>query len=340
MLKTAILGLRHGKEYIKEIERHPETSLAAVIDKDRDLLDESFGNDIKKYDSIESFAKVESANIDIAIIALPTQFHLPATEICLEAGMHILLEKPLCRNDSEAEQIRKIVNDSDRVVQIGYEVRSSELNLDILRQIASGEMGQITNIWYNQITDSHYDKDSWRNRRSEMGGLLFDCAVHYLDLIQQWAGAPVCRLCAFGNTLGQTGPCSEDIPATSSIILEYSNGVRSSFNFTEASRTYGASNFGLCGTEGAIMGDPYFPEGAGSYKLYSGRGRIRRDVIMSGKFNSKGHLGFSEQFDNFVETVEGKRRNICSVEDALCIHRMMKAVDESISTGCIVELSF
>jgi len=337
MLNIAILGLRHGASYLKEIARRPDTQVAALVDQNRELLDALCAREgVKGYETLEQLLAAEKP--DVAIIALPTLFHAPATEACLAAGLHVLLEKPLCRDDDEAQRIATACTRSDKVVQVGYEVRSSELHQDILRVIASGEIGTLTNVWYNQFTHAHYDRTAWRGTRSEMGGLLFDCAVHYFDLIKQWAGSPPHRIAAIGNQLGKTGPCADDLVHSAAVALEYENGVRGNYSFCEECLSGSGAMFGLAGTRGTIIGDPYFPEGAGSYEIRSFGGKVRRSVVLDGRFNSKGHLGFSEQFDNFIATLNGEKENVCTVDDAVLIHRMMCAIDASIATGEVVTL--
>jgi len=172
-LRIAIVGLRHGSTYIPHVRRHARTELAAVVDIDARLL-----GDLSAACGVPGFAGVAemlTAGVaDAAILAVPTRYHAEASEACLDAGLHVLQEKPLCRNEDEARRIGRAVDrNAGRVFQVGFEMRSSPLHRAILDHVARGDLGRVTNLWYHQ----HTNKDAgfagtWRARRSEMGGRI------------------------------------------------------------------------------------------------------------------------------------------------------------------------
>lgn len=337
MLRVAIIGLGHGASYSGLITGSPRSELTALVDLNAGRLNEM----CRKHERVEGFRSLpemlDAKAADAAIVAVPTPLHAEISIACLDAGLHVLQEKPLCSTDDEAAAILDAVKRNSRVFQAGYEVRSSPLHRAILRHIANGDIGRLTNIWYNQHTFEPAG-DTWRSSRGNMGGKLFDCAVHYLDLIQQWAGAPVCRLAALGHRIGRTGVCAEELPESAAIAVEYSNGVRSTYNFGQVNTFGDDASFGVVGTTGRIMGNPWLPEKAGSYELRSQKGLLESNVIIKGNLTSQGHLGFSEQYDNFLDTILEGAPNVCPVEDAFSIHRMMKAADRSLRDGTIVEI--
>lgn len=336
-LKVAVIGLGHGSGYLHLIRENPRTELVAVVDKDPARLSnvtESQG--VRGFQSSDELVAASLAAA--AVIALPTQFHAEASTACLNAGLHVLQEKPLCRTDGEAEAIRQAAAESGRTFQVGYEVRSSPLHRAIMQHVADGDLGTLTNIWYNQHTFDSHGPDEWRQQRENMGGKLFDCAVHYFDLMAQWAGARVHRIVALGNLVGETGPSAQGLPKSAVVAIEYGNGVRGTYNFGAVNRFNDDASLGLAGTTGRIMGNPWLPEGAGSYELRLEGGLRRCQVVLDGNLTSRGHLGFTEQFGNFVSAVLDGAPNVCPIEDALATHRQMVAIDRSLATGEVVTL--
>jgi len=174
--------------------------------------------------------------------------------------------------------------------------------------------------------------------RTWAAGKLFDCAPHYVDVIGQWAGAPVVRVAAFGNKLAAAGPCSAELPQSAVILLEYANGVRGTFNFSAVTRVNDDASFGVVGTTGRIAGNPWLPEGAGSYELRTEGGLFKGGFVVDGGKTSRGHLGFSEQFINFVDAVLRGGPNVCTFDEAFAVHRLMVAIDKSLSTGHVMEV--
>ncbi len=337
-LRVAVVGLGHGAGYMKLASEHPRTTLAGVADQDKRRLEQAA--EAHGVPTFESWDALFAAGIaDAVAIALPTPLHRASTTAALEAGLHVLQEKPLCITGEDARAIGDAVARSGKIFQVGYEVRSSPLHQSILQHARRGDLGEVVSVWYNQHCEQHADPTEWRHSRTNMGGKLFDCAVHYLDLIQQWAGAPVERLVALGNLLGTTGPNADELPDTAAISLEYANGVRGTFNFSGVTRVYDDASFGLVGTTGRIMGNPWYPEGAGSYELRLDRGVRKSQVVFDGRLTSRGHLGWTEQFDTFVATVLDGAPNACSFDDALAVHRMMVAIDRSLATGEVINLN-
>jgi predicted dehydrogenase len=336
-LKIAVGGLGHGRSFLRLAEQHPRTEPVAAVDLDTERLQEAAETwNVRTWSSIEEM--LAGSDADAVVLALPTPLHAESSIMSLDHGMHVLQEKPLCRNREEAENIHRAIERSGRVFQVGYEVRSSRLHRSIMEHIRREDLGRVTGVWYNQHTLAKRQPGEWRENRSEMGGKLFDCACHYLDLMGQWAGAKPVRLAALGNRLGSTGPCRDELPQSVAIAIEYANGVRGTYNFGECNDFNDDACFGIAGTTGRIKGNPWQPEGAGSYDLRTDRGARCGRIVFDGGMCSRGHLGFTEQFDRFVRTVLDGEPNVCPFEDALVNHRVLEGIDRSLASGKVVDV--
>ena len=334
-LKVAVIGLRHGISHVTVLRGHSRACVTALVDLDPIALEKAARScsGVTTYTDVAEMA--ESGVADIAVIAVPTAAHATVAEICLKAGMHVLLEKPLCRTVEEAEFIQRAHTASGKILQVGYEVRSSPLHRSIMQHIANGDLGTVTNVWWNQYTDQGKPAyGGWRKNRADMGGALFDCSVHYLDLISQWAGAPLARLVALGNVSGQSGVCPVDrLPESAAISLDYANGVRGTFSFGGINSFNDDAIFGIAGTSGCIRGNPI---GAGHYELRTDGGVRVSEVRFDPQLTSSGHLGFAEQWDFFLDSILEGTPNVCPFEDALTVHRMMMALDKSLGSNEVI----
>lgn len=330
-LRVAIIGLGHGKSHLAAVRDRADARVVALVDPNIAQI-----GPVADLPGVERFTSVDelvrSGVADAAVIAVPTQAHADVAEACLDGGLHVLLEKPLCATDEDARRIARAVERNARVLQIGYEVRSSPLHQTIMQHLAQGDLGEVTNVWWHQHTCQNKPAyGGWRQSRANMGGALFDCAPHFLDLISQWAGAPLVRVMAMGNLRGQTGPCPKDVlPESAVITLEYANGVRGTYNFGAVNEFRDDATFGVAGTTGCIRGNPIF---AGEYELRTDCGRSVRQVRFDPAKTSAGHLGFREQWSAFVAPIRDGAPNVCSIADGLAIHWMMRAIDESLTTG-------
>jgi len=336
-LRIAVIGLCHGKFYIEKILATPRAKLAAMVDITPDLA-RSLGQEhgCAWFTSIDDLLRAGVA--DAAVLALPTMLHAEYSVKCLDAGLHVLQEKPLCRNEQDAAMIHQAVRRSGKVFQVGFEMRSSGLHAAVMDHITRGDLGEVTNVWYNQhCMDLKGEmQNNWRASRANMGGKFFDCSVHPMDLMRQWAGASVSRVAVLGNRRGRTGAQPEGLPQSAAIAMEYANGVRGTFNFGAVNEFRDESTFGVAGTTGRVQGSMFYPQGAGSYELRTHRGERVGHIHLDASLTSPGHLGFAEQMPRFVGTVLDGEPNVCDFDAAYETHRLMAMLDMALARGTVI----
>lgn len=340
-IRYAIVGLNHGKSHIPAILANPKRKISALCDKDRGMLDASVKLVREKStldDEINQFTSIEEllnwGRFDAVVIAVPPKLHSEMAVKALNAGKHVLLEKPLTNTMEEAEQLRRVCQKSKTVFQVGYEVRSSQLVSKTMEVINSGKIGDVVFVWWHMFVNySEHERPYWQKDRKLGGGKLQDCCPHYIDVISIFAGARFYRITAYGTAKGRLGPNPEDMPEVAAVIFEYENGVKGNLNMSQITPAPMNSLFGISGTKGIIYGDPWLPEGAGSLDCYTDGCLYRERITINGSMVSRGHLGFVEQHDAFMNSILKGTRVVCSFDDAYEILLMSKAIDRSVSTG-------
>lgn len=130
------------------------------------------------------------ASIDAVDICLPTPQHRQATEAALDAGKHVLLEKPLALTLEDAEAIVKAANESDRIVMVAHVLRFWPEYVEIKRLIDSGELGRPRFVsavrrqpppdWTDKGPNAHLT-----------GGSLHDMLIHDFDAANWILGTPI-----------------------------------------------------------------------------------------------------------------------------------------------------
>jgi len=340
-IKYAIVGLNHGKGHIPAILANPGRKVVAVCDKDKSMIETaaklvrektSSGNEVKQFFSIDEL--LDWGMFDAAVIAVPPKLHSELAVKALNAGKHVLLEKPITNTLEEAEPLREACRKSKAVFQVGYEVRSSQLVSKTMEVINSGKIGDVVFVWWHMFLDySEHERPYWQTVRKLGGGKLQDCCPHYIDVISIFAGAPFYRITAYGTAKGKKGPNPEDMAEVAAVMFEYENGVKGNLNMSQITPANPNSLFGVAGTRGIIYGDPWLPEGAGSLDCYTEGCLYRERITISGSMASRGHLGFVEQHDAFMKSILEGAKVVCSFDDAYEILLMSQAIDRSVSTG-------
>ena len=342
-VRYAVVGLVHGMEHVRIAVNHNRVDVVAVCDRDTARVDKAMAC-VREHKAAEVAAAIRPfddyqrmldwGEFDAVIIATPVMIHKDMAIQAIQAGKHVLLEKPMTVTLDEARELRVASQRSKAVVQVGHEVRSSQLVRKVLELIRSGKIGDVVFVWWHMFlqTESH----GWRCERANMGGKLFDCCCHWWDILQLFAGARFYRLSAFGNTQGAVGPNPDAMPSVATVNFEYQNGVRGNLSMSEISPTPEASLFGVVGTRGIIYGNPWRPEGAGSLDCHTENGLYREQITISGAMASRGHLGFREQHDAFLDSILQGAPVVCTVEDGYEVVVLNTAVDRSIATGEVV----
>jgi predicted dehydrogenase len=133
-------------------------------------------------------------------ITSPNREHFSQTMACLEAGKHVLCEKPLAMNSGESQKLVDAAKRSDRVCAVNYNIRFYPLCLEAQQRVRQNSLGDIYHITGCYVQDwlLHDTDFNWRVLASEGGPLraLADIGTHWLDLAQSVTGLRVTSVCA------------------------------------------------------------------------------------------------------------------------------------------------
>jgi len=183
-LRIGVIGLGMGKGHIHGYKQHPQADVVAITDLDRNRL-EAVSAELNIpgcYTSVDDMLAKE--NLDIVSVATPNNLHKPFTIAALEAGCHVLCEKPMAINTSEAEAMLAASVRLGKRLMINFSSRFSAQSFALKKQVESGVLGDI-----------YYGRSVWMRRRGmpgfggwfgtkalSGGGPLIDLGVHRLDL--------------------------------------------------------------------------------------------------------------------------------------------------------------
>ncbi|MDW8234132.1 MAG: Gfo/Idh/MocA family oxidoreductase [Roseiflexaceae bacterium] len=149
---------------------------------------------------------------DVAVICTPHPFHAALAIDCLEAGAHVLVEKPLAVSVSEADAMIAAAERAERTLAVCFQQRFRSVVEYAHALIATSEIGDIVRTlcvepWFR--TQFYYDSAAWRGTwRGEGGGVLMNQGPHPLDLLCHLAGPPV-KVWGWTRTLGHVIECED-----------------------------------------------------------------------------------------------------------------------------------
>ncbi|MEV5750472.1 Gfo/Idh/MocA family oxidoreductase [Actinoallomurus sp. NPDC052308] len=161
-------------------------------------------------------ALVAREDIDVVDICTPGDSHAPIAIAALEAGKHVLCEKPLANTVAEAEAMAAAAENATGSSMVGFNYRRVPALALARRLIAAGRLGDIRQVRTQYLQDWLVDPDFplvWRLREEHAGsGALGDLGAHSIDLAQYLTGRPITSVGALLTTFVAERP----LPAGSS----------------------------------------------------------------------------------------------------------------------------
>jgi predicted dehydrogenase len=141
---------------------------------------------------------------DVAVILTPHPFHAALAVECLEAGCHVLVEKPMAIQVAEADAMIEAAQKYDKHLAVSYQFRQAGPIKTLHRMLQQGDLGKILHVdmvaaWPR--TAAYYQLAKWRATwQDEGGGVLMNQAPHQLDVLCFLFGLPM-KVYAWTRTL-------------------------------------------------------------------------------------------------------------------------------------------
>ncbi|MBQ2964256.1 MAG: TIM barrel protein [Clostridia bacterium] len=173
---------------------------------------------------------IASGEVDAVIVATPHYLHPTYAIEALNAGLHVMIEKPAGVYTKQVEEMNEVAAKSDKSFAIMFNQRTNPCYIKLREILKSGEYGEITRVnwiitdWFR--TQSYYDSGDWRATWSgEGGGVLLNQCPHQLDLWQWLCGMP-CKVRGF---LHEGKYHNIEVEDDVTIYVEYPNGATGVF---------------------------------------------------------------------------------------------------------------
>jgi predicted dehydrogenase len=207
-LRAGVIGLGWaGRQHMAAYDQLPGVELVALAGMESDqleLLGDSYGVDQRFHDWRDL---VEQAVVDVVSIATPTVLHAPIAVAALNAGLHVLSEKPMAENGMVASEMVAAAEANDRVLEVSFNHRRRGDVSALKSLVDSGVLGRIYYAKAGWLRRSGIPGlGSWFTRSATAGGgPLMDIGVHMLDMALHLLGEPVVDA-ATAATYAEFGP--------------------------------------------------------------------------------------------------------------------------------------
>ncbi|MCI0380698.1 MAG: Gfo/Idh/MocA family oxidoreductase [Gemmataceae bacterium] len=184
MLRCGLIGYgAWGTHHARVMAAHTGAQLAAIAaqteaTRTKALQDHPGARVYADYRDL--LAKEE---LDAVAVVLPSHVHFEASKAALDAGCHLLLEKPMCLSVPDCEALIQLAEKKNKVLAVGHEMRQSTLWGRIKQLIDEGAIGQplyvLIELWRKPY---RLGADGWRYDLERVGNWILEEPVHFFDL--------------------------------------------------------------------------------------------------------------------------------------------------------------
>jgi len=297
-----------------------------VIAEINDELREKVASDLGTKGYADYQALIRAPGIQAVSICTPDHYHLKPVMDCIDAGLHIILEKPLATDLGEAERIAARVRQYDRTFMMAYIVRFDPRYALAKEAVDRGEIGEIVHMSALRNT-SPLSPRYLKGRVS----LAFFIGVHDLDQLMWMTGSPIERV--YAESRGMLVKQEVGVDDTMLSLLRFKNGVIAQMNHTWACPVNREarlqSRLDIVGTKGQISVEVWNQ----GLKIHGPNGIRFQDVSYGPTVHGERIGNMRLQLEHFLKCVLRNEKPLVGVEEGLAGVKAALALEESIRTG-------
>ena len=291
-----------AQAYLQAMQRVPNVQLVSVVEPDSDRAQQAAEPGTKVFANIDDMFEAGPPDFDAALILTPPNTHEPLAIRLLEAGIHVLCEKPLTTSVSSARRMLQAAKTADRQLMMGSKFRFTPDMARAKELLDAGTIGQVT-LFENQFCASVDMSKRWNSIQSIAGGgVLVDNGSHSIDIARYLLG-PISRVQAqFGKPIQKL-----EVEDTVRVSFESQSGAMGSIDLSWSLHKEVPSYVRLYGSLGTLE----IGWKISRYKLQGDN-----EWVNFGEGYDK--IGaFRAQLENFANSIAGSEEPIITEADAI-----------------------
>lgn len=314
-IKVAVIGCGSiaRRRHLVEYANNDHVEIIAVCD----IVESRAVEMAEKYEA-QAFTQYEKvvqlAEVDVISVCLPNDLHAPVSIAALNAGKHVLCEKPMATSRKEAEEMIEAAEKNNKTLMIAHNQRFVSSHQKAKQIIESGQLGKIYSF---RTTFGHPGPERWsidgRNswffdKEQAFIGALGDLGVHKSDLIRYLLG-DVAEVSAFVETSAKEDTQVDDNAVA---ILKMESGVIGTLT---ASWSYvaGGDNSTVIYAENAVLRLEDDPDH--SLIVQYNNGEVVKYQLDKIQTNEEGGQTNTHVIDHFIDSILNKKAPLISGEE-------------------------
>ncbi|MCI0142662.1 Gfo/Idh/MocA family oxidoreductase [Arthrobacter bambusae] len=234
-VRLGVIGTTwYAETHLRNIQSHPGAELVAITGRDRNKATEVAGRYNIPLVYTDYRDMIDGGNIDAIVIVAPDEMHLPITMDALDAGLHVLCEKPLATTAADARAMYERAESTGQKHMSFFALRTSVHHRYLRTLIEDGYLGQVYSAQFSLAHGFFRGDDyQWRFDSARGTGALGDLGCYVIDQARWYIG-DIARVSAnLRNTIARSHPEGNAYrPANDAAILgvEFRNGAQATMS--------------------------------------------------------------------------------------------------------------
>ncbi|MBI2135137.1 Gfo/Idh/MocA family oxidoreductase [Candidatus Woesearchaeota archaeon] len=197
MVKLGIIGYGYwGPNLVRNFNSIPDSEVVYCADFDEKRL-QHVRNLYPKTNITKDYKNIlNDKDVDAVIVATPIETHYKIAKDCLDAGKHVLVEKPITASSEEAKSLIKAAEKSKKVLMVDHTFEYSTPAMKVKEIISSGELGKIFTIDMIRVNLGLFQ---------EKVNVIWDLAPHDISMLMYYLGHPPTAVRAVGQSYVRNG---------------------------------------------------------------------------------------------------------------------------------------
>ncbi len=259
--------------------------------------------------------------VDAVCVAVPTLLHYAVGMTCLEAGVHVLMEKPIAASISEAESLVNAAAETNRILQVGHIERFNPAFLELGKVLKTEEL----------LAVEAHRMSPYSNRANDVSVVL-DLMIHDIDLLLELVASTVVKLTASGSSASGSGNL-DYVTAT----LGFANGIVATLTASKVTHRKFRSIVAHCKnslTEADFLNNEILihRQTTANYVTDYGQVLYRQDGLIEKVYTSNIEPLHAE-LEHFVNCVRGGNQPSVGGEQALKALRLASLIEKMALDG-------
>ncbi|HEX8550802.1 MAG TPA: Gfo/Idh/MocA family oxidoreductase [Abditibacteriaceae bacterium] len=320
-VKMAVLGCGGmSGEHARRFKNNADVEIVALCDVSEDVVNGYIEKNLSDYsprpqvytDAAQMYAE---AKPDAVTIVTPHTMHADHGKQAVEAGCHVLMEKPMVTDSTQAKELSEAVEKAGKILVVGYNTPCTPVFNYIRDTIRSGELGKLEMVtgWQTQNW-AKGTVGTWRQKPElSGGGQMYDSGAHMFNSLVWSVEQPIETVHAFADNVGTP------VDINGSVNIRFTNGVMATMTIAGNCPTSG-SRMTFIFDNGRIDCDGW---GGSWMQVWKGGEEIHPEL----------HGETSTPNENFIDAINGKAEARTSPINGVIQSQLMDAIYQSVESG-------